>query len=248
MNETISGVRSDVGVKVFGDDLDVLVRAAAQVQADPAEGAGRRRREDRAGRGATGADGQGRPAGSVALRDQCRGRSEPGRDRGWREEARVGCSKATDASISWSGFPSICVRMSRRSDRCRSRCRALENLAKATARLVGQFAARANPLRATVGARHRSISTPGPNQISREDGKRRIVVTANVRGRDLGSFVADAQNQVAQQVKVAAGVLDRMGRPVRAARLRHAAAGRSSCRSRCLLIFLLLSLEPRIGA
>ena len=46
---------------------------------------------------------------------------------------------------------------------------------------------------------------PGPNQISREDGKRRIVVTANVRGRDLGSFVADAQNQVAEKVKLPAG-------------------------------------------
>jgi heavy metal efflux system protein len=34
----------------------------------------------------------------------------------------------------------------------------------------------------------------GPNQISRENGKRRIVVTANVRGRDLGSFVKEAQN------------------------------------------------------
>jgi cobalt-zinc-cadmium resistance protein CzcA len=36
----------------------------------------------------------------------------------------------------------------------------------------------------------------GPNQISRENGKRRVVVTANVRGRDLGSFVAEAQNRV----------------------------------------------------
>ncbi|MFM9735857.1 efflux RND transporter permease subunit, partial [Streptomyces niveiscabiei] len=32
-NELISGVRSDVGVKIFGDDLDVLVQTAAQVQA-----------------------------------------------------------------------------------------------------------------------------------------------------------------------------------------------------------------------
>jgi cobalt-zinc-cadmium resistance protein CzcA len=47
--------------------------------------------------------------------------------------------------------------------------------------------------------------TPGPNQISREDGKRRIVVTANVRGRDLASFVAEAQRQVAQKVKLPAG-------------------------------------------
>jgi heavy metal efflux system protein len=36
---------------------------------------------------------------------------------------------------------------------------------------------------------------PGPNQISRENGKRRVVVTANVRGRDLGSFVAEAQEK-----------------------------------------------------
>ncbi len=38
---------------------------------------------------------------------------------------------------------------------------------------------------------------PGPNQISRENGKRRVVVTANVRGRDVGSFVADAEVQLA---------------------------------------------------
>ena len=37
---------------------------------------------------------------------------------------------------------------------------------------------------------------PGPNQISRENGKRRVVVTANVRGRDLGSFVAEAQQRM----------------------------------------------------
>jgi cobalt-zinc-cadmium resistance protein CzcA len=47
--------------------------------------------------------------------------------------------------------------------------------------------------------------TEGPNQISRENGKRRIVVQTNVRGRDIGSFVADAQGRINQQVKVAAG-------------------------------------------
>src|SRR6202043_2134387 len=46
---------------------------------------------------------------------------------------------------------------------------------------------------------------PGPNLISREDGKRRIVVTANVRGRDLSSFIADAQDQVMGKVKLPAG-------------------------------------------
>lgn len=45
----------------------------------------------------------------------------------------------------------------------------------------------------------------GPNQISRENGKRRVFVTANVRGRDLGSFVADVQQAVAQQISLPEG-------------------------------------------
>ena len=45
----------------------------------------------------------------------------------------------------------------------------------------------------------------GPNQISRENGKRRIVVSANVRGRDLGSFVAEAQQKIDAAVKLPEG-------------------------------------------
>jgi cobalt-zinc-cadmium resistance protein CzcA len=45
----------------------------------------------------------------------------------------------------------------------------------------------------------------GPNQISRENGKRRIVVQANIRGRDLGSFITDAQQQIAAQVPLPPG-------------------------------------------
>lgn len=45
----------------------------------------------------------------------------------------------------------------------------------------------------------------GPNQISRENGKRRVVVTANVRERDLGSFVAEARAAVSSQVKIPGG-------------------------------------------
>jgi heavy metal efflux system protein len=52
---------------------------------------------------------------------------------------------------------------------------------------------------------------PGPNQVSRENGKRRIVVSANVTGRDLGSFVADAQAAIAQRVQVPAGYWTRWG-------------------------------------
>jgi heavy metal efflux system protein len=47
--------------------------------------------------------------------------------------------------------------------------------------------------------------TLGPNQISRENGKRRAVVTSNVRGRDLGSFVGEARDRIAAEVEVPDG-------------------------------------------
>jgi cobalt-zinc-cadmium resistance protein CzcA len=46
---------------------------------------------------------------------------------------------------------------------------------------------------------------PGPNQISRESGKRRVVVTANVRGRDIGSFVAEAHQRLQEKVTIPTG-------------------------------------------
>jgi heavy metal efflux system protein len=48
-------------------------------------------------------------------------------------------------------------------------------------------------------------SAEGPNQISREDGKRRVVVTANVRGRDIASLVAEAQATVVSQIQLPRG-------------------------------------------
>jgi cobalt-zinc-cadmium resistance protein CzcA len=47
--------------------------------------------------------------------------------------------------------------------------------------------------------------SPGPAQISRENGKRRLVVTANVQGRDLGSFVDEVQQKIERDVNIPAG-------------------------------------------
>ena len=47
--------------------------------------------------------------------------------------------------------------------------------------------------------------TEGPNQVSRENGKRRVVVTANVRGRDIASVVEEAQARVEREVRLPAG-------------------------------------------
>jgi heavy metal efflux system protein len=46
---------------------------------------------------------------------------------------------------------------------------------------------------------------PGPNAVNRENGKRRMVITANVRGRDLGGFVQDVQDRVREGIEIPAG-------------------------------------------
>jgi heavy metal efflux system protein len=46
---------------------------------------------------------------------------------------------------------------------------------------------------------------PGPNQVSRENGKRRIVITSNIRGRDIGSFVQEAQAKIRSELSLPAG-------------------------------------------
>src|SRR5262249_36372392 len=51
----------------------------------------------------------------------------------------------------------------------------------------------------------------GPNQVGRENGKRRVVVTAEVRGRDIGSVVAEAQEKIAVAVSMPAGYWLRWG-------------------------------------
>jgi heavy metal efflux system protein len=57
------------------------------------------------------------------------------------------------------------------------------------------------PLRSLASFRF----SEGPNQVSRENGKRRVVVTANIRGRDIASVVAEAQAAVEREVRLPAG-------------------------------------------
>jgi cobalt-zinc-cadmium resistance protein CzcA len=57
-----------------------------------------------------------------------------------------------------------------------------------------------------LGSIARVSVAEGPNQISREDGKRRVVVQANVRGRDIGSFVQEAQAKIEAQIKYPPGM------------------------------------------
>lgn len=203
MNELISGVRSDVGVKIFGDDLEVLVPAAAKVQAilQKVRGAADVRAEQV----------EGLPVLTVRVDRQALSRFgiNVGDVQSLVEIAVAG--KRAGRVFEGDRRFDIVVRLPEhlRSDIEAIRALpiplpAVKNPARATTALWGN-----SPL---AQIRYVPLSeiaeidiAPGPNQISREDGKRRIVVTANVRGRDLASFVADAQGQVAQGVKLPAG-------------------------------------------
>lgn len=89
----------------------------------------------------------------------------------------------------------------RLNDTLRNDISALENLPVQLPRLSENTAAASIPLRAVATFEQ----TEGANQVSRENGKRRVVATADVRGRDIGSLVAEAQRAVDERVKLAPG-------------------------------------------
>src|SRR5216684_255265 len=203
MNETVSGIRSDVAVKIFGDDLDVLIQSAARIQAvlQKVPGAADVKAEQASGL----------PILTVKLNRQALSRYgiSVGDVQNLVEIAVGG--KGAGRVFEGDRRFDIVVRL---PEHLRSDIKAIKSLpvplppidnqTKATPALWGN-----SPL---AQIRYVPLSelaqinlARGPNLISREDGKRRIVVTANVRGRDLSSFIADAQNQVMGRVKLPAG-------------------------------------------
>ncbi len=196
-NELLAGVRGDLAIKVFGDEFDALLPTAERIAAvlRTIEGATDIRVEQV----------RGAPVLSIDV------------DRS--ALARYGLSAADVhevAAIAIGGRRAgqlfegdrrfdIVVRL---PEAFREDLTALERLpiplaAGANGERGGETAqqpsrAQTVPLRSVAALR----IAEGPNQISRENGKRRIVVQANVRGRDIASFVAEAQKRIASHVKL----------------------------------------------
>ncbi|OYU88456.1 MAG: CusA/CzcA family heavy metal efflux RND transporter [Bradyrhizobiaceae bacterium PARB1] len=204
-NELISGVRSDVGVKIFGDDLDKLLETAGKVEAvlRGVPGAADVKTEQVSGL----------PMLTVKLDRPALSRLGLSvQDVQGIVETAVG---GKNAGLVFEGDRrfDLVVRL---PEHMRSDVEAMKNLpiplpavetpAVTATRASLNSNSPLSQMRYTPLSAVASIEvTPGPNQISRENGKRRIVVTANVRGRDLGSFVGDAQAQVAEKVKLPSG-------------------------------------------
>jgi len=190
-NELISGVRSDVAVKIYGDDLDVLLETAEQVEAAASTIAGA---EDLKVEQVTGL-----PVLSVI----------PDRDALARyglsvEDVQTVVSTALGGSVAGQLFEG-----DRRFDIVVRFPEALRQDVAAIERLPIPLPASRQTLDGVTFLPLSELATVeivmGPNQISRENAKRRIVVTANVRGRDLGSFVSELQTVVAEEVETPTG-------------------------------------------
>ncbi|HAL21797.1 MAG TPA: CusA/CzcA family heavy metal efflux RND transporter [Stenotrophomonas sp.] len=204
MNELISGVRADVAVMLYGDDLDTLrnvgqrlqrvvaaVPGAADVRLEETTGLPLLTvlpdRQRLAGYGLN--PGQVQSTVATAVGGQVAGQLFEG-DRRFDIVVRLPEALRQDPAA-LADLP-ISLEPALASDNG-------DELSRGVA--AGSGAPRTVPLRELA----RIETSEGPNQINRDNGKRRIVVTANVRDRDLGSFVAELQQAVQGRVELPAG-------------------------------------------
>ncbi|MDZ4261760.1 MAG: CusA/CzcA family heavy metal efflux RND transporter, partial [Pseudomonadota bacterium] len=190
-NELISGVRSDVAVKVFGDDMDVLNDTAVKIAAvmEKIPGASEVKVEQTTGL----------PMLTVNIdRDKT---ARYGLNVGDVQDAVATAIGGKEAGTLFQGDRrfDIIVRL---PENLRSDLEAIKRLPIALPRAQGGDSQKTYIPLAEVASLDLA---PGPNQVSRENGKRRIVVSSNVRGRDIGSFVSEAEQQLQQQIKIPAG-------------------------------------------
>lgn len=188
-NELISGVRSDVAVKIFGDDMSQLEKSAGEIVGvlSKIPGAESVKAEQTTGL----------PMLTISVdRDRS---SRYGVSLSEVQDAIATAVGGKEAGTFFQGDRRFDI-LVRLPDDVRSNIDALKRLPVALPRTADGRTAFV-PLSELAGF----DLAPGPNQISRENGKRRIVVSANVRGRDLGSFVAEAQRQIEASVKIPSG-------------------------------------------
>jgi cobalt-zinc-cadmium resistance protein CzcA len=202
-NELIAGVRSDLAVKIYGDDLDSMVELAEQIEKVVASvpGAADVRTEqvtglpiltvtpDREKLAYYGLDiASVQDTLRIAVGGESVGQIFEG-DRRFDLVVRLPESIRTDLDA----LKRLPIRLPITNDR--------EVSGDADMLGVARTPAEAIPLIEVADIEF----TLGPNQISRENGKRRVFVTANVRGRDLGSFVNDVQEAIQNNINVPAG-------------------------------------------
>jgi len=191
-NELISGVRSDVAVKVFGDDMAVLNATAGEIAEtlQGLNGASEVKVEQTSGL----------PVLTINI----------DRDKAARFGLNVGDVQDTIAVAVGGRQAGTLYEGDRRFDMVVRLSDALRTDIDGLSRLLIPVPALAGNASGQLGfialSQVASLDLVlGPNQISRENGKRLVIVSANVRGRDIGSFVQEAEAAIGAQVKVPVG-------------------------------------------
>lgn len=204
-NELVAGVRSDVALKVFGDDMEVLREQGERIEniIRGIEGASDTKQEQVTG------------LPLLVISPQRERLARFGLSVAALQEVVHAAYAGDEVSRYYEGDRSspIVVRL-REDDRNRRDQigRLLVPLSKerdAPVKADSASSGRGSVMVHPEGARYVTVAdvatievVEGPNQISRENGKRRVVVTTNVRGRDLGSFVEEAQRRIAAELKL----------------------------------------------
>ncbi|MDQ3001987.1 MAG: CusA/CzcA family heavy metal efflux RND transporter [Fibrobacterota bacterium] len=187
-NELIAGVRSDVAVKIFGDDMEVLSEAGKQIEKilEKVPGASDVKMEQVTGL----------PLLTIELnRDAMARHGLNVADVQDVIDIAIGGREAGEVFEGDRRFQ-LLVRL---PEAIRSDIESLKNLPVPLRKDGGDQGF------VPLGTVADFNVAPGPNQISREQGKRRVVVTANVRGRDIGSFVKEAQKRMDAEAEIPPG-------------------------------------------
>jgi cobalt-zinc-cadmium resistance protein CzcA len=188
VNEMLAGIRADVGIKLFGDDFELLVRGPTRSRAPSSGSPGRR---------------TSRSSSSPGRR--CSRSTSTGRRRG-----------ATGSPSARSSRPSTrSARAGRRGHRGATPLRSGTSLgedARSSQARIGQVLIRTSggaqvPLSAVADI----DLAEGPSTIQREWARRRVSIQANVRGRDVGSFVADVRRVLREDIELPEGYYTALG-------------------------------------
>ena len=199
-NELISGVRTDVAVKVFGDDLELLNQTADEILSvvERTNGAADARVEQVTGL----------PVMTIQPKREILHRFGLSVQELQDTVSVALGGKAVGQFIEGDRRFDIVVRL---PENLRTSIEYLENLPIALKPDQETRFASAGPFTSSLpnfvplGEVASIEIAPGPNQIGRENGKRRVIVMANVRGRDLGSFVEELEANINSQVEIPTG-------------------------------------------
>jgi cobalt-zinc-cadmium resistance protein CzcA len=189
VNEMVAGIRADVGVRLFGDDLELLKAKAQEIDAVLKR----------------------IPGAADVFTEQITGQPvvQIEVDRGAVARQGIPAREVLETVQSLGTRPVGLVYEGERRFPISLR---IDDAYRTDEEALGRMlVAAANGDRIPLGQLAKISTIEGPSTINREWGKRRIVVQTNVRGRDLGSFVAEARAAIDREVKLPPGYFTQFG-------------------------------------